>query len=164
LHAAAAALGSRVLRQAADAYDRAARAPYGRIPAATPAGNSLRRAARLLSAYGYVTGDTTFRPILLITRLAALAEAIAVLRQTQQHAAQAASALSAARRLRAAGKVYAAPVARDEFPAQTAAALAGAGFPASPGPMPPGAVVPAPPTRRAGPSSPRLGHQPDQHN
>ena len=30
LHAAAAALGSRVLRQAADSYDRAARAPYGR--------------------------------------------------------------------------------------------------------------------------------------
>ncbi len=30
LHAAAAAVGSRVLRQAADSYDRAARAPYGR--------------------------------------------------------------------------------------------------------------------------------------
>ena len=38
LHVAAAALGSRILRQAADAYDRAARAPYGRIPAPTPAG------------------------------------------------------------------------------------------------------------------------------
>jgi len=33
LHAAAAALGSRILRQAADAYDRATRAPYGRVPA-----------------------------------------------------------------------------------------------------------------------------------
>ena len=32
LHVAAAVLGSRILRQAADAYDRAARAPYGRIP------------------------------------------------------------------------------------------------------------------------------------
>ena len=52
LHAAAAALGSRILRQAADAYDRAARAPYGRTPAPTPAGDGLRRAARLLSAYG----------------------------------------------------------------------------------------------------------------
>jgi hypothetical protein len=33
LYAASAALGSRVIRQAADSYDRAARAPYGRIPA-----------------------------------------------------------------------------------------------------------------------------------
>ena len=32
LHVAAAMLGSRILSQAADAYDRAARAPYGRIP------------------------------------------------------------------------------------------------------------------------------------
>ena len=38
LHAAAAALRSRVLRQVADSYDRAARAPYGRIPSPTPAG------------------------------------------------------------------------------------------------------------------------------
>jgi hypothetical protein len=48
---AAAALGSRILRQAADAYDRAARAPYGRIPAPGPAGNQLRQAARLISAF-----------------------------------------------------------------------------------------------------------------
>ena len=99
LHAAAAALGSRVLRQAADAYDRAARAPYGRIPAPTPAGDSLRRAARLLSAYAYITSDPSFRPLVLIVRLAALAEAVACLRQTQQHAAQAASALRAAEQL-----------------------------------------------------------------
>jgi hypothetical protein len=46
LHAAASTLGSRVLRQAADAYDRAARAPYGRIPRPSHAGNSLRRTAR----------------------------------------------------------------------------------------------------------------------
>ena len=36
LHVAAAVLGSRILRQAADAYDRAARSPYGRIPPAHP--------------------------------------------------------------------------------------------------------------------------------
>src|ERR1019366_6918683 len=36
LHVAAAALGSRVIRQAATAYDRAARAPYGRIPRPPP--------------------------------------------------------------------------------------------------------------------------------
>ena len=81
LHAAAAALGSRILRQAADAYDRAARAPYGRVPAPTPAGDSLRRAARLLAAYGFITSDPSFRPVVLITRLAALAEAVAGLRR-----------------------------------------------------------------------------------
>ena len=95
LHAAAAVLGSRILRQAADAYDRAARTPYGRIPVRTPAGDGLRRAARLLSALGYLTSDSSFRPIVLITRLGALVEAIASLREMQQHAAQAAGALSA---------------------------------------------------------------------
>ena len=49
LHVAAAMLGSRILRQAADAYDRAARVPHGRIPPPTPAGNQLRQAARLMS-------------------------------------------------------------------------------------------------------------------
>lgn len=39
-------LGSRTLRRAADDYDRAARQPWGRIPAPTPAGNQLRHAAR----------------------------------------------------------------------------------------------------------------------
>ena len=43
----AADLGSRILRQAADAYDHAARSPYRRIPPPTPAGNRLRQAARL---------------------------------------------------------------------------------------------------------------------
>jgi len=64
LHVAAAALGSSVLRQAADAYDRAARAPHGRIPQPTPAGNRLRQAARLMSAFAYLTGDRTLAPII----------------------------------------------------------------------------------------------------
>ena len=147
LHAAAAALGSRILRQAADAYDRAARAPYGRIPAPTPAGDGLRRAARLLSAYGYITSDPSFRPLVLIVRLAALAEAVADLRQTQQHAAQAASALRTAERLHAARGTYAAPAPAGHLPAQPAAALADAGFPVPPGPVPAGPHAPAPPSR-----------------
>ena len=81
LHVAAAVLGSRILRQAADAYDRAARPPYGRIPPPSPAGNQLRQAARLLSAFAYLTGDRSMAPIVLITRLAALAEAVAELRE-----------------------------------------------------------------------------------
>ncbi len=52
LHAAAAVLGSRTLSRAADAYDRAARPPYGRIPPPTRAGSGLRHTARLLSALG----------------------------------------------------------------------------------------------------------------
>jgi hypothetical protein len=43
LHVAAAMLGSRILRQAADAYDRAARPPYGPYPTAHP---SRERAPR----------------------------------------------------------------------------------------------------------------------
>ena len=89
-------LGSRVLRQAADAYDRAARAPYGRIPPPSPVGNRLRQAARLISAFAYITQDQSMAPLVLITKLAALAEAVAELRESQQHAAQAAAALRAA--------------------------------------------------------------------
>ena len=102
LHVAAAALGSRTLRRAADAYDRAARQPYGRVPAPTPAGNQLRHAARLISAYAYLTGDRALTPVVLLVRLAALAEAVAELRESQQRAAQAAAALRAARHLRTA--------------------------------------------------------------
>ena len=99
LYVAAATLGSRILRQAADAYERAARSPYGPVPPPTPAGNRLRQAARLLSAFAYLTGDRSMAPVVLITKLAALAEAVAELRDAQQHAAQA-----AAERLRAAAR------------------------------------------------------------
>jgi hypothetical protein len=144
LHTAAAALGSRVLRDAADAYDRAARAPFGRIPVPTSAGNGLRRAARLLAAYGYLTSDPSFRPIVLITRLAALVEAVAALRQTHDQAAQAAGALGAARRLHAAEQDFAASSAWDRPAALSAATLAGAGFPVPPDPGPVGAPRLAP--------------------
>ena len=53
LHAAARVTGSRVLRCAADGYDRAARAPHRRIPRRTREGDGLRTAARLLA----MTGD-----------------------------------------------------------------------------------------------------------
>jgi len=160
LHAAAAALGSRILRQAADAYDRAARAPYGRTPAPTPAGDGLRRAARLLSAYGYITSDPSFRPLVLIIRLAVLAAAVADLRQSQQHAAQAAGALRAAQQLRSARGIYAAPAAAGQRPARSAATLADAGFPVPPGPVPATPPPPQPPPRPRPPSPPGPGQQP----
>jgi len=91
LHVAATALGSRVLRQAADAYDRAARMPYGRIPSPTPSGDRLRNAAWLLGTVAQATGDPALAPLMLLTRLAALADAVAQLRHAQRHAAQAAA-------------------------------------------------------------------------
>jgi hypothetical protein len=142
LHAAAAALGSRVLREAADGYSRAARLPYGRIPVPTPAGNQLRHAARLISAYAYLTGDRTFIPLVLIVKLAALAEAVARLREIQQRAAQADAALRAARCLRTAVPARPAmpcrPATRQTRPGQAtrpaapcAAQLAAQAFPGS---------------------------------
>ena len=129
LHVAAAILGSRVLRQAADAYDRAARSPYGRVPPPTPAGNRLRHAARIMSAFACLTGDRSMTPLVLIAKLAALAEAVAGLRESQQHAAQAAAALRAAEHLHAAA--CPAPASPRSAPhASTAAQLAGLSFPA----------------------------------
>jgi hypothetical protein len=106
LHAVAAVVGSRVLRRAVDSYDRAARSAYGRIPRPTPAGNSLRRTARLLSS-GVVGDDRTMAVVILVTRLAALAEAVTELRLAQQHAAQAAGARRAAEHLHAAARHFA---------------------------------------------------------
>ena len=163
LHVAAAVLGSRILRQAADAYDRAARSPYGRIPPPTPAGNRLRQAARLLSAFAYLTGDRSMAPIVLITKLAALAEAVAELRDAQQHAAQAAAARAAAERLYAAARPAPPAQPRPAPRASTAAQLAGLSFPQPARPAPqsaaPGQPGPdpddPPPARRPSPPRPR---------
>ena len=62
-------LGSRVLRQAGDVYDRAARSPYGRVPQPTPAGNQPRHAARLLSAFACLIGCGSIISIVLVTRV-----------------------------------------------------------------------------------------------
>jgi hypothetical protein len=155
LHVAAAMLGSRILRQAADTYDRAARSPYGRIPPPSPVGNRLRQAARLISAFAYLTQDRSMAPILLITKLAALAEAVAELRQSQQHAAQAAAALRAAEHLHAAA--CPAPPPRPAPRASTAAQLAGLSFPA---PARPAARPPAPGQPGPDPDGPRPPRRP----
>ena len=157
LHVAAAMLGSRILAQAADAYDRAARSPYGRIPPPSPVGNRLRQAARLISAFAYLTQDRSMAPILLITKLAALAEAVAELRQSQQHAAQAAAALRAAERLYAATRPAPPPPPRPAPRASTAAQLAGLSFPA---PARPAARPPAPGQPGPDPEGPRPPRRP----
>jgi hypothetical protein len=102
LHTAAAATGSRALRCAADTYDRASRAPNGRIPRHIPQGNQLRTAARLLAMTGGTPGDGMGHAVALAGKLVALSDAVAGLRQAQAHAAQAAAARQAAEQLHAA--------------------------------------------------------------
>jgi hypothetical protein len=99
LHVAAAILHSRPLRQVANFYERAAREPFGRIPPPTKAGNQLRQAARVMAACAHLSGNRTSTWAIVIVRLAALAEAVAELRDAQQRAAQARAALTAARQL-----------------------------------------------------------------
>jgi hypothetical protein len=101
LNIAAALTRNRVLRQAADSYDRAARACYGRLPRPTHEGHQLRAAARLLALTGSATDDTTQQLDRLIARLAVLVATIAELREAQRHAAQAKAARAAAQQLRA---------------------------------------------------------------
>ncbi|GAA0543838.1 hypothetical protein GCM10009546_02350 [Actinomadura livida] len=100
LHAAAQATGNHHLRQAADSYDRAARAPHGRIPRPTPAGNALRTAARLLALTGSVKNQTTVAVLLLVTSVIALLDTIAEIRRLQHRQAQADAARKAAAHVR----------------------------------------------------------------
>ncbi len=132
LHVAARITGSETLRRAADAYDRAARLPYGRIPRRSPQGRSLRTAAWLLAMAGRSGHDSGLRLCGLAARLADLTIAVAELRQAQQHAAQAAAARTAATRLRdeisrmrsASAPLRPAPAARPGSPARASAAAA----------------------------------------
>ena len=98
LHVAARVLRNPELRRAADAYDRAARAPYGRIPCRTAAGNRLRHAARALAVVGGRPGSTAAH---LLVSLADLTAVVAELRIVQSHWAQAAAARCAAKQLHA---------------------------------------------------------------
>ena len=99
LHVAARALRNPHLRCAADSYDRAARAQYGRLPRRSHDGDQLRHTARMIALTGSLTGDTTLMAIALIAQLVALVAAVADLRQAQQYAAQAAAARAAAAQL-----------------------------------------------------------------
>jgi len=148
LHAAARALRSPVLRCAADAYDRAARAGYGRIPGRSHDGDRLRATARLLAMAGDVADDATSLAAALVSNLATLAAAVVELRQAQRHAAQAAAARSAAQHLHAAmtqAPSQAPRPAGDEAPRRGTAAK------------------PAGRTRIDFPVSPRLGLRPPAH-
>jgi hypothetical protein len=167
LHVAAKALRSPDLRRAADSYDRAARARYGRIPRATSAGQQLRATAGLIAMTGELTGDTTLIAMALAANLAVLAVAVAELRRAQQHAAQAAAARVAATRLYTTCSAH---PGRRQYQERrrstlTAAGIARGDFPAPPQPVrsaPPGPAASrrrpargAMPPRRAGPGTPK---------
>jgi hypothetical protein len=137
LHAAAAALGSRVLRRAADSYDRAARAPYGRIPVPGQPGNNLRRAGRLLATLPSVA-DAPLAEMTLPMRFARLTEAIAELREAQRLAAQAAAARRAAEHLRAAMPGYVTPPSGRRIRSRASVERNRAEFPFPPGTSQPG--------------------------
>jgi hypothetical protein len=102
LVAAAEATGNPELRRAAEGLNRAARAPWGRSPAASPLGAMLRTASYLLAACAPVHRRTAARRGLIIA-LVGLAQAVARLRATQQRKLQADAARSAAARLAAVG-------------------------------------------------------------
>ena len=99
---AARALRDPALQHAADAYDRASRAPYGRSPRRTRDGDRLRATARLLALAGDVSGGSTVLAGALIANLVTLTLAVTELRQAQEHAAQAAAARKAAEHMHAA--------------------------------------------------------------
>ena len=159
LHVAAKTVGSRELQAAADAYDRAARQPFGRIPRPSATGSRLRSAARLLALAGSVDRHT-LSSIKLVANLGTLATAVGDLRQVQRRAAQAASARAAAEWLFAASPAVktaagvqgvrlpgsAADLARDDF--------AGGLEPPRPGARP-GPVAPNPLAGRGPDDQPR---------
>jgi hypothetical protein len=97
---AADAMCDPALRDAADAYGRAARPPYARIPGRSVDGDRLRATARLLALAGDQPGDGTVAAWTLLASLIGLAVAVAELRQAQANAAQAAAARQAAERIR----------------------------------------------------------------
>jgi hypothetical protein len=152
--AAGAALRSRVIRQAADSFDRAARSPYGRIPRPTPTGNRLRQTARLLSATAFAGNDPARAQLMLIIRLAGLIEAVADLRQAQRHAAQAAAAHRAAEHLHTARATCTSPASDRPTRTPTATELMRLDFPFPPGPLRPG-INPPPRARRPSQPAPR---------
>ncbi|MFG2014693.1 relaxase/mobilization nuclease domain-containing protein [Actinomadura geliboluensis] len=116
LHVTADITGNRELAEAADAYDRAAREPYGRPPPVTPYGSVLRAVARMLAVTNVGWGDRreqkrdlTVDLLFLIANIADLIESAAEHRLAQQRLAQADAARRAAGRLHAIRRMAAGP-------------------------------------------------------
>ena len=87
------------LREAARGFERAGFAGRGEVPAPSRAGAGLRAAGAMLSLIPFVRDDTQ-RLLALMAQLAALADAITRMRESQERAAQADAARRAAEALR----------------------------------------------------------------
>ncbi|MDL4813196.1 relaxase/mobilization nuclease domain-containing protein [Actinomadura opuntiae] len=142
LRVAARATGNRHLNRAADVYDRAARAPYGRIPRPTSAGNALRTTARLLGIAGSIRNRTTVSTVLLVANLVTLLDTIAEVRRLQQRRAQADAARTAAAHAREVRLAARSPVPwpREPMASPSQVNLAMAGFPTPWAPIRPDAT------------------------
>jgi hypothetical protein len=154
------AIWEHAARTAADAADQirdfAATDLAGAADAAWAAADTLHVAAS-------VSGDPALAQVTLVTRLAALAEAIADLREAQRHAAQGAAARKAAERLYAERGARITRPPRQRGTARTVGHLVDQEFPFPIGAVlaeaaaPPGACGPTPanPRPSRGPGSPR---------
>ncbi len=103
LSAAAAGLEGQAggpLTDAAEAFDRAGREAYRRLPARSDTGAALRAAGRMVALLASSTHHSEAQVAALTTALAALAAAVADLRQSQQRLHQAQAARVSAERLR----------------------------------------------------------------
>ncbi|WP_433332894.1 relaxase/mobilization nuclease domain-containing protein [Spirillospora sp. CA-294931] len=109
LRTAACATGNPHLKSAAEAYDRAARPPYGRLPSPTPAGNGLRTAARLLTIAGRIQGQTSTAGISLATGLIWLMDAMTQLHEVARHRIRMDASRAAGQHLRRAAPESIAP-------------------------------------------------------
>jgi hypothetical protein len=85
---------------AARAFEHAGRSQYRARPLRTPASRRLRTATTALSAVRVALPSETRQLLQLTQQLTALVDAVARLRQTQNHAAQAAAARAAVDHLR----------------------------------------------------------------
>ena len=88
------------LTDAAEAFDRAGRESYRRVPARTDTGTALRSAARMIALLTPGTRQPAAQLAALTVALAALAAAVADLRAAQQRLHQAEAARASAERLR----------------------------------------------------------------
>jgi len=100
LHVAARTTGNPYLHRAARVYDRAARAPHGRIPKPTRAGEGLRTAARVMAMAGLIRDRRTVDLLVLVASLTALIDTVARLRASEGRRAQAEAAARSAAHLR----------------------------------------------------------------
>ncbi len=126
------------LTAAAATYDRAARELWGRLPAPSQAGQGLRAASVLLASARFVGRGENTQLLALLAQLAARSDAVTGLRETQDRAAQAAAARSAAEQLRLSAGQLTSVGARPAGATATQARRAGCpSTSAGPGPDPP---------------------------